>query len=120
MPDFGLPYTNLFDEMMEMQKKYDVDERGRRIPKKEPSLWLKFYDAVRRYPKFQRLKDFIERANHERNQIEQQEKREQLEQYLKMKQIEEEKAKGKLDAIKKKMNMNKSNQTDIHTASASI
>lgn len=80
--DTGLPEQLLFEEMEQFSRKYYVDEHGVQHERPKPSLWVKILDSIQKYPKFQKMKDFIEAASEERHTKEQQEKRKLLQQYI--------------------------------------
>ena len=69
IPDFGGQQS--FDEIMQLSQLYYIDEDGNQQKKKRPSLWMLFYDCMQKIPKFQKLKDVIEKAQNEKGNFEQ-------------------------------------------------
>lgn len=56
VPDFGYEDVIVFDE--------SPQKRRVSIPTNDKtSKWALFYDAIKKYPKFEKLKNFIEEAN---------------------------------------------------------
>ena len=52
-PDFGLPsQINLFEDMIEFSNNYYIDSDGVQQQKKRQSLWMLFFEAINRVPKF--------------------------------------------------------------------
>lgn len=57
IPDFGFKENVLFEEMAGLS----CDSYDSSLFK--PSNWKLFYDAVKKYPKFEKLKNYIDESN---------------------------------------------------------
>lgn len=102
IPDFGIAHQhNLFDEMM--HSNFQVDENGLHQIAVQRNLWMVFFDAIKIYPKFQKLKNMINKSNDEKNSIEQLLAREALEKYLMQKRLQEQMAREQAEKKKKKV-----------------
>ena len=80
-------HSNLFDEMSKSQ--FEVDQNGLHQIAVKRNLWAIFFEAIKIYPKFQKLKNMIEKSEGEKTNVEQMLAREALEKYLLAKRYEE-------------------------------
>ena len=94
IPDFGIPNQCLFEEMKVTS--FQISQKGLEQIEIKKSLWNMFYDCIQYYPKYQKLRNMIEKSNQEAMTLEQEEKRQKLQKYLLQKQLQEEKRKQML------------------------
>jgi hypothetical protein len=92
---------NLFDEMMKSQ--FEVDETGLHQIAVKRNLWQIFFEAIKIYPKFLKLKNMIEKSDGAKNDVEQLIAREALEKYLLSKRFDEQMRRDALEKKKKKV-----------------
>ena len=79
VPDFGLQEQVLFGQLAGSPSNATVLGGS---PCKGPSKWKLFYDAIKKYPKFEMLKNFIEKAQKVKKTKDEEAKSKQLNDFI--------------------------------------
>jgi len=92
VPDFG------YEEMMSFGSE-EVNERQQQKRDVTKKCWRMLYDSIRRYPKFEKLKNIIEEAHEIKKVQEEEERKKEFEEYLKKQKNARKREKDRLEQL---------------------